>query len=79
MNTVRVTLRGYKKPLLLQWSNRGDDSRYHPVIILNVFRQTSYNAGLRLYLNSLEKQSVQKLPGEVGRLHLAGFTAPPAL
>ena len=40
--------------------------------------QTSYNAGLRLYLNSLEKQSVQKLPGEVGRLHLAGFTAPPA-
>ena len=37
MNTVKVTPRGYKKPLLLRRSNRGDESRYHPVIILSVF------------------------------------------
>lgn len=78
MNTVRVTLRGYKKPLLLQWSNRGDDSRYHPVIILNVFDRHPITRDC-VCTSSLEKQSVQKLPGEVGRLHLAGFTAPPAL
>ena len=41
--------------------------------------KTAYNAGRRLHLSSLEKQSVQKLPGEVGRLMLAGLSAAPAL
>ena len=47
--------------------------------LYSVSDKTAHNAGWRLHLSSLEKRSVQKLPGEVGRLVLAGLSAAPAL